>query len=202
MGAANTSGGPGSHGLAGPGELGRPLHHLDGRPAGPGPGARGSVQGGRADVGVPVRPALNVGHHRQTVSVSASPRPHRWRTPGRARQPPRLPPRARGVPETGHWSSAPDGGHHGLGGRVIRKHGGSLQVQMFAGRDPTRDASDGKGGVERCPLPRATWTDAPPASRSAPTSPSTARPLTPLADRRVAGRPRVCCTVWRPAKGN
>jgi hypothetical protein len=62
---------------------------------------------------------------------------------------------------------------------VIRKRGGSLQVQVFAGRDPSRDASDGKGGVERCPLPWATWTDAPSASRSAPTAPSTARPLTP-----------------------
>jgi hypothetical protein len=29
----------------------------------------------------------------------------------------------------------------------------SLQVQVFAGRDPSPAQGDGKGSIERCPLP-------------------------------------------------
>jgi hypothetical protein len=79
LGAGGRPGWPGSHRLGGPGELGRPLHHLEGRPAGPRARtsnwtwsqAHRSTQEGCADVGVPTRPAPDGGHHRPDPLGSA-----------------------------------------------------------------------------------------------------------------------------------
>ena len=103
LGAGGRPGWPKSHGLGGPGELGRPLHHLEGRPAGPGPGlpagpgprrtgpSRMAALMSAVQLGQPRMAAITA----QTLSGRRSPSTSPvGRTPRRARQPPRHSPRA------------------------------------------------------------------------------------------------------------